>query len=368
VLAEAPIRFQRPELPSAKEIDRYFQLARATRWFSNGGPCSRLLSERLSDRAGAYCTPVASGTLGLMAALSAVLDERPGGEAWMPSFTFAATAQAALWAGLAPRLLDIDPISWHLDSEQLEESLIGNDDARAVIAVSAFGTPPPAEQRGQWEAACRKAEVPLIVDSAAGFGAVAEDGTPIGMQGDVEVVSFHATKPFAIGEGGAVFTCDRKLHKRIEQLVNFGFRLDRTVASNRGLNAKMSELHAATALAVLDDFDRVLEQRREAASALRAQIGAGPRWQQGCERSTWQFAPLAFERQNDRARVLANCGESVETRVYYRPLDQLIPARLSTIAGGMPHADDLYDRILCLPMANDLAQAEIETIAAAARL
>ncbi|HEX5712325.1 MAG TPA: DegT/DnrJ/EryC1/StrS family aminotransferase, partial [Solirubrobacterales bacterium] len=242
------IRFQRPALPPTAEIDRYLELARGERWFSNGGPCWRLLRDRLGERAGAYCVPVASGTLGLMAALAAVLGEGGGPKrgALMPSFTFLATAQAAHWAGLQPRLADIDSGHWHLDPELVERALAGDHELGAVLAVSAFGTPPPPAVRERWESACRAAGVPLIVDSAAGFGAVAADGVPIGAQGDVEVVSFHATKPFAIGEGGAVFTRDAALRDRLELAVNFGFRPDRTVGLAHGLNAKMSELHAAT--------------------------------------------------------------------------------------------------------------------------
>jgi dTDP-4-amino-4,6-dideoxygalactose transaminase len=254
------IRFQRPSLPSAAQIDRYLDLAREERWFSNGGPCWRLLRERLADRVGAYCVPVASGTLGLMATIAAVVADARGSArlpgALLPSFTFLATAQAALWSGLQPRLMDIDPHHWHLDPARLERVLAeGRGDAGLVLAVSTFGTPPPSETRLRWERACGSAGIPLIVDSAAGFGAIAEDGVPIGVQGDAEVVSFHATKPFAVGEGGAVFTRDRALCERVELAVNFGLRSDRSVALEMGLNAKMSELHAAAALAVLDDFD-----------------------------------------------------------------------------------------------------------------
>lgn len=359
------IRFQRPQLPPTAAIDRYLDLAREERWFSNGGPCFRLLRERLADRVGAYCTPVASGTLGLMVALAGILGDRPGGEALMPSFTFIATAQAALWSGLRPRLHDVEPDHWHLAPAQLEASLAGGGDVRAAIAVSAFGTPPPVPTRQRWEASCRAAGVPLIVDSAAGFGAIAEDGTPIGSQGDVEVVSFHATKPFAIGEGGAVFTRDRVLHERIEREVNFGFRPDHSVATGHGLNAKMSELHAATALAVLDEYDTVLEHRRAAAADLRTQIGPGPAWQLESERSTWQFVPLLFATERSREHALASCGSAVETRAYYQPIDQLIPDQVAMVEGGTPVAADLYRRLLCLPMANDLAVAEVAAVAAA---
>jgi dTDP-4-amino-4,6-dideoxygalactose transaminase len=360
------IRFQRPQLPPGTTIDRYLELARDERWFSNGGPCWRLLRERLSDRVGAYCTPVASGTLGLMTALSVLLGKtHPEEEALMPAFTFVATAQAAIWSGLRPRLHDIDREDWHLAPDQLEESLARNLRARVAIAVSAFGTPPPVEHRTRWELACKEAGVPLVIDSAAAFGAIGEDGTPIGAQGDVEIVSFHATKPFAIGEGGAIFTRDRNLHERIDRQVNFAFRPDHSVASAHGLNAKMSELHAATALAVLDDFDLVLSGRREAAKSIRKDIGDRASWQVGCERSTWQFVPLAFERDRDRSSTLAYCRDKVETKTYYQPLQQLLPRNTLQVEGGTPQSEDLYGRILCLPMANDLTEGEIATISAA---
>jgi dTDP-4-amino-4,6-dideoxygalactose transaminase len=359
------IPFQRPSLPAATEIDHYLELSRAERWFSNGGPCWRLLRERLEERVGAYCIPVASGTLGLMAALAAVL-ETPGSNlkqgALMPSFTFLATAQAAVWAGLEPRLEDIAADHWHLDPERLEQALPGGGIA-AALAVSAFGTPPPAETRERWTRACRAAGVPLIVDSAAGFGAVAADGVPVGAQGDVEVVSFHATKPFAIGEGGAVFTRDAGLRERIELAVNFGFRPNRTVGLTHGLNAKMSELHAATALAVLDDFDSVLEHRREAAAAIRARAGAELQWQAGAELSTWQFVPVALPTPERRERLAAGWRGRIETRVYYDSLHDLVPDYQAL--GGLERTEDLHRRILCLPMANDLSADERETIAVA---
>ena len=360
----AMIPFQRPSLPAAAAIDGYLDLAREEHWFSNGGPCWRLLRDRLGERAGAYCIPVASGTLGLMVALAAVLgDARGGRRALMPSFTFVATAQAASWAGLEPQLCDVAPDHWHLCPDRLERAL-ADGDVGAVLAVSAFGTPPPAETRGRWEQACREAGVPLVVDSAAGFGAVAEDGLPVGAQGDVEVVSFHATKPFGIGEGGAIFTRDRELRDRIELAVNFGFRADRSIGFAHGLNAKMSELHAATALTVLDELDSILAGRRRAAAALRARAGDGVGWQRCAELSTWQFVPVALAGAAERQRLIEACEGRVEVRVYYEPLSQLLPHPPPAAGGGLPETDSLHARILCLPMANDLSEAELATIGA----
>ena len=365
----SPIPFQRPQLPPAERVEAYLSRSRERHWFSNGGPCWQLLRDRLAARIGASCVPVASGTAGLMAVLAALHAEtsrREAREALLPSFTFPATALAAMWAGLAPRLLDVDPQHWHLCPDQLERELHERADRVAcVLAVSAFGTPPPPAVRKRWQAACSRADVPLIVDSAAGFGAIASDGVPIGRQGDVEIVSFHATKPFAIGEGGAVFTRDAELCARVELAVNFGLDADRNARLPLALNGKLSELHAATALAVLDDFAAVLATRRAHAGALQRAADPALAWQAECERSTWQFVPVAFPDAAARAAAARGARGRVETRSYYLPLHRMPGFRDAARADGdVAVTEALAERLLCLPMANDLDADELLTIAA----
>jgi dTDP-4-amino-4,6-dideoxygalactose transaminase len=365
----APLRFQRPSLPSAERIERYLDRSRQARWFSNEGPCWRLLSERLAEMAQAHCVPVANGTLGLMAAIAAIGDGRRrsavAATALLPSFTFVASAQAAIWAGMRPRLLDIDSAHWHLDPALLEDEIRhAPTGVGLALAVSTFGTPPPADTRMRWERACRHENIPLVIDSASAFGAVADDGVPVGSQGDVEVVSFHATKPFAIGEGGAVFTRSRALYERVKMAVNFGFTADRTTGLEMGLNAKMSELHAATALAVLDEYDIILQNRRHHARELRSRAELPVMWQEGCERSTWQFVPVAFASPKERTEAVARCRDVVEVRTYYDPIHTMpMFSHLATGRGGVPQTESLCARLLCLPMANDLSPAERDRIA-----
>jgi dTDP-4-amino-4,6-dideoxygalactose transaminase len=158
-------------------------------------------------------------------------------EVLMPSFTFAATINAVLWAGLEPVFLDVEEHSWHLDPARLEHALaIRGGSVAAVLACSTFGVPPSAAHRAAWEDAARAAGVPLLVDSAAGFGATGDDGQVLGRQGDVEVFSFHATKPFAIGEGGLVTTNNDEIAHRMIRLTNFGFE-GGLVDTDVGLNA-----------------------------------------------------------------------------------------------------------------------------------
>lgn len=359
-----PLRFQRPSLPSAAAIEGYLQLARDDQWFSNFGPCCRLLEERLADRTGCYAIPVANATLGLMVAIAALRPRAARGatEALVPSFAFAASAQAAIWNGLEPVFVDIDPEHWHAAPHAVEQTLRGRPGRVAiVVALSSFGTPPPPDVRAAWERTCADAGVPLLVDSAAGFGAVATDGTPIGAQGDAEVVSFHAVKPLAIGEGGSVFTRDRGLAAELRRRIEFGFDGRRTVTRRFALNAKLSEPAAAIALAALDELDRGLAARRAAAMRIVHRLPAGFRPQQGCEHGTWQFVPVTAPSAAVR-EVLAAARDAIEVRTYYEPLHAMPAFASSPRAASLDVTDDVSRRILSLPMAADLTDAEIETI------
>src|SRR6202012_897023 len=129
--------------------------------------------------------------------------------------------------------------------------------------------------------------------------------------------------PFAIGEGGAVFTREATLSDRIERVTNFGFGPEHVVATGRALNAKMSELHAAAGLAVLDEFDALLQARREAALRIRRVADPSLRWQAGCERSTWQFVPVRFQSGSVRDAAVVGLRDRMETRTYYEPIHEM---------------------------------------------
>jgi len=221
-------------------------------------------------------------------------------------------------------------------------------------------------QRTAWEAASRDAGVPLLVDSAAGFGATAEDGQPLGRQGDAEVFSFHATKPFAIGEGGLLTTMREDVADRAARLANFGFE-DGVVHDAPGLNAKLPEWSAATALAVLDGYDGVLAARRAAAVELLERLAPfGYAWQAGTAGAAWQFVPLLAPSAGVRDAALGSARErGVELRTYFSvPLHRMPAFASLSIAGSLRRTEDLAARALSLPMANDQSPADREAIVA----
>ncbi len=361
------IRFQRPQLPPVAEIAAYYERAEHARWYSNFGPCHALLVERLQARLGPPLSviPVANCTLGLSLALKATAHGQSGDEILLPSFTFAATAAAVEWAGFKPVFVDVDPGHWSLDPARLADALEARGDRVAgILACTTFGAPPPVAVSDAWEALASQAGVPLVVDSAAGLGAVDARGRQAGHLGDAEVFSLHATKPFAIGEGGIVTASDPDVAERIRRLANFGFQ-DGVVAEEVGINAKLAEWPAATALAVLDGFDDVLAVRRSTAAFVDEQLAtSGLTFQTLDAQPAWQFVPALAPTSASRDDVVAIAAEhGVEVRTYFaHPLHTMPPF------GGAPRTDDLTvtldlaSRALSLPMANDLSIEEQDTI------
>lgn len=367
---EPLVRFQRPDLPDAAAVERYFSVAREQRWFSNFGPCERLFAHRCAEYVGdgVHAVLANNGTSALLLALGAAL-ARAGrrstrGYVLLPSFTFAAAAEVTRWYGLEPWFVDVDPHHWHMSPEELSKEL-GRCGGRAaaVIACSAFGSPPPSAMSEAWSDLCASADVPLIIDSAAGFGSVRADGTRLGHQGDAEIFSFHATKPFAIGEGGVVLTRSSELAERMRRMSNFGFDDERFPSEHWALNAKMSEQQAATGLAVLDTFSSVLFARRgRAAEIVAAATAAGYQAQAGSAESAWQFVPVRIPRRYElTALISAARAYGIECRSYYRPL-HWDRAFAGCTGGSLGETDELGRRMLCLPMANDLTSDEVSSI------
>ena len=367
--AAPTVQFQTPQLPPADAIERYFRLSRDAGWFSNDGPCVQLLSDRLTARLGngLHCVPVANGTLALMVALRALTEHgRPAARGVaVPSFTYVGTVSAILWAGLEPVFVDVDEESWHAEPASLERAVEERGESLAcLLPCSTFGSAPALETRRAWEDLARQAALPLLVDSAAGLGTTDKAGTPLGGQGDAETFSMHATKPFAVGEGGLVVTRSADLANRVRQIIQFGLDAARVLQGSVGLNAKMSEIHAATGLAVLERFDDWVSRRRaSAARIIDALSPQGFSFQCDAGDSSWQFVPTLAPDASTRRRILAK-GEAagVELRTYHQPLHAMAALRGHEAVGSLEVTGELGERIVSLPMSNDLDDASLDRI------
>ncbi len=365
------LRYQRPELPPLDAVADYYALAEEARFYSNGGPCHERLAERLAEYlgGGVCCLPVSNCTIGLMVVLREICG-RPAAHKRLvavPSFTFTATACAIEWAGFQPLFVDVEPESWQLDPAALSSALERHGhDVAAVLGCSSFGSAPPTALRDGWRAACAQHDVALLIDSAAGFGALDDRGRRIGGLGDTEIFSFHATKPFAIGEGGMIATADSELADRLRGAINFGIDSTTRTSTTAGLNGKLSELQSAMALAMYDRFDDALRRRRATAQALQERFARHPvKFQRGSEGSTWQVLQLLVPDAAARRRATtAAHALAIETRTCFDPPLHRHPAFAgATRADSLAVTESLAERALSLPLANTLGERQIARLA-----
>jgi dTDP-4-amino-4,6-dideoxygalactose transaminase len=361
---DEPIPFLRPSLPDrrllAADIDAIYESGR----YTNGGAFSERLAAGLASYSGAaHCVPVSSGTVALMLLIEAAARPAGGGKVLMPSFTFAATALAVEWAGYEPVFCDVDESTWQ---PAIDTATFGDDAGEFVLALACntFGAP---SDLPSWRTACETSSIPLVVDSAAGFGASYPDGRKFGATGVPEIFSLHATKTLSAVEGGAIATNDRRLADHLRLLTNFGMNADGAV-HGRGLNAKMSEFHAAIACRVLERYDEILEDRRATAAAYRARLEPqGFRFQPNGELSPYQFVPCTVPDRIARDDLIAAAAAAgIECRKYFSmPLHREARYAQCERTGGLGATQRLADRILSLPMSDDMAERDIDRICTA---
>jgi len=210
------------------------------------GPYVRRLERRAAEYLGVrHCVAVASCTAGLMLSLRA---SGLSGDVVLPSFTFSASAHAVAWNGLRPVFADIRPDDLLLDPGAVARS--AGVRTSAILATHTYGTPCDVETLGRL---ARDNGIRLFFDAAHAFGS-RRGQAMVGGFGDAEVFSLSPTKVLIAGEGGIIATNDDSLAERCRVGRDYGNPGDYDTRFI-GLNARMSELHAATALASFEDLE-----------------------------------------------------------------------------------------------------------------
>lgn len=240
-----PIPSMRPLLVSHEKITPYLLQIDTNRYYSNRGPLVQEYESRLSKMFKANVVSTASCTSALTCALLALNLPR-GSKCLVQSWTFVGTVAAIVAAGLEPVFADVDLSCWNLSADLAFSYAESYPEIKAVVAVSAFGA---RIDRNAWEKFQAETDIPVVIDAAGCF-----DSLEVVGWGGFKVpvcVSTHATKVFSTGEGGFVVTADNWFAEKFKQITNYGYCPDRTIPFP-GINAKMSEYHAAVGLAELD--------------------------------------------------------------------------------------------------------------------
>jgi dTDP-4-amino-4,6-dideoxygalactose transaminase len=364
------VSVMRPQLPSADRLLPYLRRIDETRTYSNWGPLVSELECRLARYFGMNDGSVVcagSGTAALVGAVLATAGratlERP--LALIPAFTFVATAAAAEQCGYRPYLLDVDADTWMLDPVRLAHSP-ALDRIGIVIPVAPFGRPVP---QGPWKAFRERTGIPVVIDGAACFETAGD--APAASLGDIPVVmSFHATKSFATGEGGCVIASDVEVAQRVTRALNFGF-LGSRVSLSASTNGKMSEYHAAVGLAEFDGWNAKRLAFREVADRYRRHLGAGGFGDRITAAPDVCSSYVLFQSRSGAECALLQdslARHGVEFRLWYGTGLQH-QAYFSDCPGeDLSVTNAVAPTLLGLPMALDLTEAMVARVVSAIRL
>lgn len=366
-LRNAAIPVMRSLLPSADRILPYLRRLDETRVYSNHGPLSLELERRLAcvlglPAGGLICA--SSGTAALVGAILATAGHATADRplAILPALTFVATAAAAEQCGYEPYLADIDPASWMLDPS----GLIGHPERKrigVVIPVAPFGRPIPQEP---WLRFQESTGIPVVIDGAASFAALAD--RPAEFLGRLPVaISFHATKPFATGEGGAVATADVVLAERSAQALNFGMSGARDCRMP-STNGKMSEYHAAVGLAELDGWPEKLAAFLAVAGVYRTQMleaKLADRYH-GAPDIAPSYALFECHSVAEADQVRRSLRRNaIDFRLWYGRGMHEQTNYTGAARDGLAVTRDLAPRLFGIPMAADLSRRDVQAVVSA---
>ena len=228
-----------------------------TGWISSEGPFVKKFEEQFSQRVNRqYGIAVANGSGALDIAVQA-LRLGIGDEVILPTFTIISCAAAVVRAGATPVLVDVDPITWNMDINQVAAKITSR--TRAIMVVHIYGL--PVDMDPLLELA-KEHKLKIIEDAAEMHGQTYK-GKPCGSFGDISTFSFYPNKHITTGEGGMLVCNDSELAERCRGLRNLCFQAKkRFVHEELGWNYRMSNLQAALGLAQLERLDEFIERKR----------------------------------------------------------------------------------------------------------
>ncbi|MDF0727067.1 DegT/DnrJ/EryC1/StrS family aminotransferase [Cytobacillus sp. S13-E01] len=360
------INVTKPFLPPIEEYKKKIESIWESNCLTNQGPIHQEFEEKLKSYLGVKNVSLfANGHLALEIALKSL---KLTGEVITTPFTFASTVHTLTLNGLKPVFCDIDPVTFNIDSSKIEELI--TPQTSAILAVHVFGQ--PCDVSGI-EHVANKYGLKVIYDAAHAFG-VEIDNQPIGRFGDISMFSLHATKVFHSVEGGILSYRDKSLKKTLEKYRNFGIENEDTV-DLIGLNAKMSEFHAAMGVVNLDYINQQIEERKSIIDKYYKEFssitGLYPLIRQKNVKDNYSYLPILIDEEHfgiSRDQLKTNLEEhGIKCRKYFYPLCSDFQC-YSFKSDHLQNAKNISNSILTLPLYSSLNSLEIEKICSLIKL
>jgi dTDP-4-amino-4,6-dideoxygalactose transaminase len=342
-------------LPPIEEYMDQVQRAYDNEWLTNRGELVLELEEKLKSYLGVSNILITNnGTVPLQIALKLL---GGGGEIITTPFSYVATTAAIVWENCIPVFVDIHPEYLTIDETLIEAAITPK--TTCILATHVFGNPCNVEEIGR---IAKKHNLKVIYDAAHCFG-VEYNGKSIFEYGDISTCSFHATKLFHTGEGGAIFCNDEELRHKIYYSHNFGHNgpLD---FYGLGINGKISELQAAMGLSVIPYMSEILKARRSLVETYLQKLDEVPVNFLKIRRNTeWNYSyfPVIFDDNGSVELAISGLNDvGIFPRRYFSPSLSSLPY-VSSI--NMKVSESVSRRIICLPLYNSLLISDVVKIA-----
>ena len=354
-MSNKPTYVTKSFLPPFEEFEQRIKTLWETGHLTNHGTNILELEEGLrKELKQEHLWAVSNGTLALQIAFKA-LDLK--GEVITTPFSYVATVSSLVWEGLTPVFVDINADDFCMDASKIEAAI--TDKTSAILATHVYGHPCDVEAI---QKIAKKHNLKVIYDAAHAFG-IEMDGKSILDFGDVSTLSFHATKVFHSAEGGAVVTSHADVAHKMMYLRNFGHNGEEEFWGI-GINAKVSEFHAAMGNSVLPYMSKIIAERKRVVNRYDAQLAnlkQAFRFKVP-ENITYNYPYYPFLIESEelllKLRDALN-AEKIHPRRYFYPSLNKLPYVKPV---QMPVAEDVSKRMLCLPLYTQLTNDEADNI------
>jgi dTDP-4-amino-4,6-dideoxygalactose transaminase len=340
--------------PPLNEYNEQLKRIWKNEWLTNRGELVQELEAKLIEHLSvSNILILTNGTIPIQIALKLL---GQGGEIITTPFSYVATTASIIWENCTPVFVDIHPEYLTIDESKIEEAI--TDKTTCILATHVFGNPCHIEAIEQ---IAKKHYLKVIYDAAHCFG-VNYNGKSVFEYGDISTCSFHATKIFHTGEGGAIFCKDDTLRHKIFYSHNFGHNgpLD---FHGLGINGKISELQAAMGLSVLPHIAEIFKGRKQVVDFYDENLDFTKiqklKLREGTE---WNFSyyPIVFENEQKLLEVQKILNENnIFPRRYFNP-------SLNTVSfvnsNSMPISEKISKTIMCLPLYMEINKIELTNI------
>ncbi|WP_460219713.1 DegT/DnrJ/EryC1/StrS family aminotransferase [Psychroserpens sp. MEBiC05023] len=341
-------------LPPIEEYQAILNSAWEKGWITNRGALVLELEHKLKHYLNVNNIIITNnGTIPLQIALKLFGDQ---GEIITTPFSYVATTSSIIWEHCKPVYVDIHPEYLTIDETKIEAAI--GPQTKAILATHVFGNPCHVEVI---ETLAKKYKLKVIYDAAHCFG-VTYKGKSIFNFGDISTCSFHATKLFQTGEGGAMFCNDKKVYDKLYYSHNFGHDGPLNF-HGLGINGKISELQAAMGLAVFPYLNTIFKSRKyvvdyyfehlKNVNVKCLKIRAHTKW-------NYSYFPIIFETEKILLKVEETLkAQKIFPRRYFYPSLNLLPYVEGSV---MEISESISSRVLCLPLYVGIEEFQLSKI------